>query len=313
MADMDIAVEVVSSTIDVAVEMVGGSSSGVSSVNGQTGVVVLDAGDVGADPAGAADAVTLASLGGVADSDARLTDARTPTAHAATHAAGGSDPITLESIGAASDAEGALAVSAVQPEDLATVATSGAYADLTGTPTVPDPTVAGVPSVGQWVGGIGGELGVFNYAPGTSGAVYVTALPLMSTITVDRVNVRLGVGQPGASLRIAAYRWDGTAWAQAHNFGTVSAASGQDIGPSGTWTLTPGIYLIGVVTDNAAVTIAHFRQPSLVPIGASSAWNAYGGAYPTLDIGTVAAPAASGQLAGDGSNRRPAVALRRSA
>jgi hypothetical protein len=39
-------------------------------------------------------------------------------------------------VGAATTAQGALADTAVQPGDLATVATTGAYSDLTGTPTL---------------------------------------------------------------------------------------------------------------------------------------------------------------------------------
>jgi len=69
---------------DVTVTITGGGGA-VDSVNGQTGVVVLTASDVGA----------------------------------------------------ATTAQGALADSAVQPGDLATVATTGAYSDLTGTPTIP--------------------------------------------------------------------------------------------------------------------------------------------------------------------------------
>ena len=69
--------------------------------------------------------------------DARLSDARTPTAHKSTHATGGADALTPADIGAATSAQGDLADSAVQPGDLATVATSGAYADLSGRPTIP--------------------------------------------------------------------------------------------------------------------------------------------------------------------------------
>lgn len=76
----------------------------VVSVNGQTGAVVLDATDVGADVAGAAatvagnltthEALTTTAHGGiVASTDPRLTDARTPTAHATTHQNGGTDEI----------------------------------------------------------------------------------------------------------------------------------------------------------------------------------------------------------------------------
>ena len=57
----------------------------VQSVAGRTGAVTLAVADV---------------TNAVATSDARLTDSRTPTAHAASHGAGGSDPITPASISA---------------------------------------------------------------------------------------------------------------------------------------------------------------------------------------------------------------------
>lgn len=84
-------------------------SAPVTSVNGEVGVVVLDASDVGADPAGtAATAVSnhnadTTMVHGIADtsdlvldSDSRLSDARTPLSHASTHGALGSDPITID-------------------------------------------------------------------------------------------------------------------------------------------------------------------------------------------------------------------------
>lgn len=45
--------------------------------------------------------------------------------------------LSASDVGAATSAQGALADTAVQPGDLADVATSGAYADLSGTPTIP--------------------------------------------------------------------------------------------------------------------------------------------------------------------------------
>lgn len=105
----DASAVVVVDDVNVAVTVVGGGGGGaVDSVNGQTGVVVLGAADVSADPAGTAaglvddlsgvtaPATARSNLGlgtaAVADtgtgaanvivgSDARLTDARTPTAH----------------------------------------------------------------------------------------------------------------------------------------------------------------------------------------------------------------------------------------
>lgn len=94
--------------------------------------------------------------GYVTDDDDRLSDARVPTVH--THSMGDvSDledtlankantsavPTEPEHIGAqpagnyATGAQGARADTAVQPGDLANVATSGAYNDLSGTPTIP--------------------------------------------------------------------------------------------------------------------------------------------------------------------------------
>jgi hypothetical protein len=80
------------------------SSGAVDSVQGRTGAVVLVASDVGADTAGAAaaalaagEAYTDAQVAGRAPiNDARLSDARTPTAHAASHADGGSDEVALD-------------------------------------------------------------------------------------------------------------------------------------------------------------------------------------------------------------------------
>lgn len=91
------------------------SSPAVLSVNGETGVVTLDAADVSAVPTSrqviagtgltgggtlAADRTLTVSFGTTATTvcvgnDARLSDARTPTAHAASHGSGGSDPITV--------------------------------------------------------------------------------------------------------------------------------------------------------------------------------------------------------------------------
>lgn len=90
-------------------------SPAVLSVNGETGVVTLDAADVGAVATSrqitagtglsgggtlAADRTLTVSFGSTATTvcvgnDARLSDARTPTPHAASHGSGGSDPITI--------------------------------------------------------------------------------------------------------------------------------------------------------------------------------------------------------------------------
>lgn len=81
-------------------------SGAVDSVNGHVGIVVLGATDVGARPANTA--INIAEVSGLSDAltgkvgtgDSRLTDSRTPTSHASSHAANGSDPITPAAIGA---------------------------------------------------------------------------------------------------------------------------------------------------------------------------------------------------------------------
>ncbi|MBK6858146.1 MAG: hypothetical protein IPG97_16740 [Microthrixaceae bacterium] len=107
-------------TVQEAIDELATSGGAVASVNGETGVVVLDAGDVGAVPTartitagtgltGGGDlsadrtlTVTYGTTAGTAAAgdDARLSDARTPTAHEASHHHDGSDPLDAGDVGA---------------------------------------------------------------------------------------------------------------------------------------------------------------------------------------------------------------------
>lgn len=73
----------------------------VNLVNGQDGIVVLDLDDVAAEGGSIAvsqvDGLPALLDGKVDDTDERLSDARTPLWHAASHAADGDDPLTLAS------------------------------------------------------------------------------------------------------------------------------------------------------------------------------------------------------------------------
>lgn len=116
-ASEDLTVDVSTGATIVEVTITGGGGGGaVDSVNGETGVVVLDAADVGAVPTArtitagtgltgggdlSADRTLTVAYGATAGTaaegnDARLTNARTPTAHAASHQDGGSDELALD-------------------------------------------------------------------------------------------------------------------------------------------------------------------------------------------------------------------------
>jgi hypothetical protein len=78
--------------------------------------------------------IRQAAAAPVLEGDGRLTDARTPTTHAASHGDGGSDEITV-SQDQVTGLGTALAGKA-DTSSLATVATTGAYGDLSGRPTL---------------------------------------------------------------------------------------------------------------------------------------------------------------------------------
>ena len=159
----------------------GGGGGAVTSVAGRTGAVVLTKSDVGlANVDNTSDAnkpvstATQTALNGKASTthshtagdissgtlaigriptgitgttvalgnDARFSDARTPTAHVASHAAAGTDPLTI-SQSQVTNLTTSLAAKA-DTSSLATVATSGSYSDLTDKPTIPTVPVTSV-------------------------------------------------------------------------------------------------------------------------------------------------------------------------
>lgn len=125
----------------------------VLSVNSQTGTVVLDADDI--DDTATTNKFTTASdiskLAGI-EAGADVTDTANVTAAGALM---DSEVTNLAAVKAfdptdyATAAQGALADTATQPGDLATVATSGAYGDLSGTPTIPSAIFSTISVSGQ--------------------------------------------------------------------------------------------------------------------------------------------------------------------
>ena len=86
--------------------------------------------------------------------------------------------LSASDVGAATSAQGAKADTAVQPGDLATVATSGAYGDLSGTPTIPSSPgdVGAAPAVHTHTAGdvnsTGASAGEVLTADGSGGAAW---------------------------------------------------------------------------------------------------------------------------------------------
>ena len=105
-----------------ALETGGGGGGAVDSVNGQTGVVVLGAADVGADPSGTAAAAVTAHE---ASSDPHPQYATPVEAAAAA---------PVQSV---AGKVGAVTITSADVSGLSAVATTGAYADLGGKPTIP--------------------------------------------------------------------------------------------------------------------------------------------------------------------------------
>jgi len=184
-----------SGAVDVTFTASGGSGSGtVTSVNNVSpvaGNVELVPGDIGAlspaniGPAGSGSAIALVST------DPTTTNARTPTAHAASHASAGSDPVTPASIGAV---------------DTTSSQNIGGVKAFTSSPTAPDPTAATQLATKQYADSIAAGLSAKTsvrlataaalpantYSNGASGLGATLTGNATGVLTVDGSAVALG-------------------------------------------------------------------------------------------------------------------------
>lgn len=123
------------SAIAAAVAAIPAGGGAVDSVNGQTGTVVLDASDVGADAAGtAAGLVAALDIPAAPDLSGYVPTSRTVNGKALT----GNVSLDAADVGALPDTYAPDLSGYTPTSGLADVATSGSYADLSNKPTIPD-------------------------------------------------------------------------------------------------------------------------------------------------------------------------------
>lgn len=261
-------------------------SPAVLSVNGETGVVTLDAADVGAVPTSrqitagtglsgggtlAADRTLSVSFGSTATTvcvgnDARLSDARTPTAHAASHGSGGSDPITIAQsqvtgLTVALDAKAATTYVDSTFATQATVTTLNTYVDNTAA------RIAAVEQGTAWLSGVN-----------SSGAVLVSGADL--TVKDNSKGYRLRRG--GSALDFEATgadmifsNWSGTGFNGTQRSYLRFSADAQNIQIAGKVEYVDGLYgATRHVLDGAANQIGFFGA---TPTGRPTVTGAKGG------------------------------------
>lgn len=209
--------------------------------------------------------------------------------------------LTAASVGAATAAQGATADSAVQPGDLATVATSGAYADLSGKPTL----------------GTAAATAATDYATAAQGAKADTALQAAAIIdsiadadtthapsrnaVFDALAIKadlVGGLIPSAQIpAIAITEYLGSVASQA----AMLALTGQ----KGDWALRSDLGTTWIITGNDPTQLADWTQLNY-PTAPVTSVNGQTGAV-SLSAANVGAPSGSGTSTGTNTGDQTSI------
>jgi hypothetical protein len=234
--------------------IISGAGGAVSSVNGKGGAVSLSLTDVatvgGAVPQAQVTGLSTTLSGKVDTTDTRLTNSRTPTAHATSHAAGGSDALTLTT---------------AQVTGLATTLTG--YGNRIGDL---ETRVTGIETSGTGSGG-SGTVGVLSWFSGTATTGNLNSLVLHSPFGYNPANpsanaqgfyynpagapsseVRYPYISPGGNLKLV--RWD-TAAAADPEYATQAALDAVSLTIAGKADTTA----LAALTITAGTTAQYFR------------------------------------------------------
>ena len=198
--------------------------------------------------------------------DARLTDARTPTAHKATHASGGSDALSPADIGAATSAQGAKADTAVQPSrsitagtglsgggDLSANRTLGIAAGGVGTTEL----AAGAVTDAKVASGI--ALSKITPTPANFGAITTKGDLLVGTGAATVV--RHAAGTDGQSSIYDSAQADGIANVSLGNLLPLNVATATDhLGTTGGFTLVRNCTIASIVSAGAVTGTKVLQQ-----------------------------------------------------